>query len=139
MNTVKKNILFCVLIILIAFLFFRDQLKEDIYIQPGADSLYLSSRTGQEITIPYETISSAELISSLDPGSLMEGTDNSRMRCGLWHNNAFGDYRLFTLKKITDYIVLTTDGGVVVFNYESTAVTDSIYDNLLTLLSEKGM
>lgn len=135
----NTSILFCILVILVFFLFFRSTAKENIYMEPQADALYLSSRTGEEIYISYDSISSVTLVNTFDFGFPKEGTDDKQIRCGLWENEALGCYQLFTLKNVSDCLVLTTESGTVVFNYESTFVTDSIYSSLRELLSEKGL
>ena len=84
--------------------------------EPQADALYLSSRTGEEIYISYDSISSINLVNTFDFGFPKEGADDKQIRCGLWENEALGCYQLFTLKNVSDYLVLTTESGTVVFN-----------------------
>lgn len=135
----NTSILFCIAVIIIFLLFFRNNLNETVYVEPQADALFLSSYKGDELSISYKDITSVELTDSFDFGTMQHGTDNFRTRCGTWSNKTLGSYHLFTLNKAVDYIILTTDTSTVVFNYESTDVTESLYTALKDLLEEKGL
>lgn len=75
----NTSILFCILVILVFFLFFRSIGKENIYMEPQADALYLSSRTGEEIYISYDSISSINLVNTFDFGFPKEGADDKQI------------------------------------------------------------
>ncbi|MCD7745007.1 MAG: hypothetical protein LUI13_06985 [Lachnospiraceae bacterium] len=122
------SILIFLIIVLGYLIFFRNSLSESVYIEPGEDSILINSYTEDEITISYADITRMELCDEVDFGTLSEGTDDRRVRSGLWKNDAWGEYYLFALKKVKgDYILLETDETVVVFNYESAEVTQNFY------------
>ncbi|MCD8014866.1 MAG: hypothetical protein LUG99_17170 [Lachnospiraceae bacterium] len=122
------SILIFLIIVLGYLIFFRNSLSESVYIEPGEDSILINSYTDDEITVSYADLTRVELCDSVDFGTLSEGTDDRRVRSGLWVNDEWGEYYLFAVKKVkSDYILLETDETVVVFNYESAEVTQNVY------------
>jgi len=70
----------------------------------------------------------------------VDGANDHRVQCGIWQNNAYGRYLLYTVKKAAHYLVLELrDGSVVVFNYETTATTDSVFEAFPALFESKGL
>jgi hypothetical protein len=120
-------------------MFFRSNLQETTYVTIGEDSLGIQSYKGQEISVSYKDLTKVELNDTYDFGEVVDGTDTTRGTGGLWRNDTYGEYYLFINKKVDDYIILTTDTKIIVFNYESTNVTDSIYSNFIDLMKEKGL
>jgi hypothetical protein len=135
----NRSILVCVIIIAVFFLFFRNNLRETTYVSIGDDALLIQSYDGREISVPYQSLEQMELTDEMEFGDLLDGTDSVRGTSGLWENAAYGEYYLYINKKVDDYLVLTTDTGTIVFNYESTGVTDSIYSGFADLMKEKGL
>lgn len=136
----NTSIIFCIILIAVFFLFFRKNLKENIYVATGSDSLALESYKGDQAEIPYADIVSVSLFSQdgFDEGSLVNGTETGIAHAGIWENEAYGDYHLFVLPKIPLYLEIRTEQDIFVFNYESEKTTSQLYDAFRKLLDDKG-
>ncbi|MCC8066204.1 MAG: hypothetical protein LIO94_03760 [Clostridiales bacterium] len=122
------SILFLLIVVFGYLIFFRNSLSESVYIEPGEDSILINSYTEDEITVSYADITRITLTDEVDFGTLVEGSDDRRVRSGVWENEEWGEYYLFALKKVeSDYLILETEEKVIVFNYESAEVTQTFY------------
>ena len=135
----NSSILLSIFIILTFFLFFRQNLKEPIYLEARENSLYLSARSGDELSVDYERITAIELTDTFSFGQADGGSDTDKFRSGQWTNDTLGQYQTFTLKKVDRYIILSTDAETVVVNYESKDSTTSLYQAMIKLFEKKGM
>jgi len=133
------SIILCILIIAAFLLFFRNSLQETVYVETQQDSLLIKSYTGDMITVPYTDIRSVKLTDRIDFGTKISGSDTVRVRSGIWKNESWGKYHLFAAKKAKDYFIVTTADSVIVFNYESTGVTEEMYPAFQTLMTQKGL
>lgn len=96
--------------------------------------LEVQSNSGYTIDIDYENVEKIELRENLDYGRMLDGTDQSKEKSGLWENEEFGEYRLCVNAKIDLCIALETPSGVFVVNYESAKSTESLYEAILKQL-----
>ncbi len=133
----NTSILVSVLIIVIFFLFFRNNLNETVYVETLETVLYLKAYTGEELSVAYQDIQKITLYDTFEPGEQVSGSDNLRVRSGVWQNDTWGEYQLFDVKKIDGCIALETSDEVIVFNYESDSVTQQLFESLQEFLSGK--
>ena len=135
----NTSIIFSIIVIAAVLLFVRGRMKQNIYVEARTDTFYLRSYSGEEAEISYSDLTGVEYATSLDLGTLIHGTDDKKARSGVWENERFGEYRLFALPKVTEYMVLKTADSVTVFNYEGTETTRGLYDAFKTLIQKKGL
>jgi hypothetical protein len=133
------SIIVCIIIIIVFILFFRNNLRETTYVSVGEDALLIQGYKGQEVSIPYGELTRVELTGEVNFGTMINGTDTVRGTSGTWKNDEYGEYSLYINKKVTDYLVLTTDTQTTVFNYESVNVTDNIYTAFEELMNSKEL
>lgn len=135
----NQSIFLCIVILIVFFLFFRNNLRESIYVEAAENSLVITAYTGESVTVSYDSLISVSLSADTDLGEMLSGDENLRARCGIWKNESWGKYRLYALKNVSSYIALETADGIIVFNYESDSVTNSIYTAIQTLMEQKGL
>lgn len=108
--------------------------EQKVAVTVEADGLSFQTESGYTSELKWDDISAIELREELSYGTLVEGTDNSKEKSGIWNNKAFGEYELIANAKVASCIVCFTESGrILVFNYESEESTSS----LLTAIQEK--
>lgn len=108
--------------------------EQKVAVTVEADGLSFQTESGYTSELKWDDISAIELREELSYGTLVEGTDNSKEKSGIWNNEAFGEYELIANAKVASCIVCFTESGrILVFNYESEESTSS----LLTAIQEK--
>lgn len=101
--------------------------EQKVAVTVEADGLSFKTASGYTSELKWEDISSLELKENLSYGTLVEGTDNSKEKSGIWTNDLFGEYELIANARVTNSIVCVTDSGrVLVFNFESVESTASL-------------
>lgn len=94
-----------------------------------ADGLAFESTSGLSSAVSWTEIRSAEVRQEADYGAVVQGTDNSKEKSGIWKNAEFGEYELFVNPGIKTCIVCFTNADqVIVFNFESADSTMSLYE-----------
>lgn len=74
---------------------------------------------------------------SLDAGTCVDGSENKNYRIGLWHNDTYGDYQICGSTAIAPYVVVTTRSqGIFLFNYETAANTEALYDSFVKMIEQ---
>lgn len=86
-------------------------------------------------SIPYEDITSVELLDSIDIGRRTNGLGSPRLYGGNFRNETFGDYLLYAYAKCDSYIALHTDGKTVVVNDSTPEKTERLYEQILDKLN----
>ena len=86
---------------------------------------------GSAFTVLYDDILSINLREVKDYGAYVKGMDTDNTCYGIWHNDEFGDYRLYIQKAIPLDLVITTASDTIVLNLESEDVTRQLYDQIL--------
>ena len=94
-----------------------------------ADGLVFESTSGLSSAVSWTEIRSVEVRQAADYGAVVQGTDNSKEKSGIWKNAEFGEYELFVNPGIKTCIVCFTNADqVIVFNFESADSTMSLYE-----------
>jgi len=136
----RSTIIIMIVALVFSFLFYRSKTSQDIYMEPGEESIYLKSRSDDECTVLYEDITSVSLVSasSLDYGTMTaDGHEGKKYKSGIYENEEFGTYSLFVSTSVDNAIILKTADTACVFNFESEDNTEAVYNALCKLLSEK--
>lgn len=132
----KSKFLVNILVFVIAILFFSSFLGQSVNVNFEEDELILSAPEDTSLTIAYGQIDTMELVETFDPGTALSGDENRKCRWGEWESDVWGRYTQYTLKKVAPVILLaTSDGEIVVFNYESEEATTSMHQMFTELLA----
>lgn len=102
----------------------------------GAEDLTVSAEK-QDWNIPYEQIISLKLAEAEEFGILLEGSENRTLHYGTYENEVWGQYHLCIDPRIESCIVIETNSGFFVLNYENEASTRQLYIMFSDLLSSK--
>lgn len=131
-----KHLLFAVVFLVAAVgLSFIDS-ADDVTVTFGEDRLTVSSKS-YKMLIDYDEIENAELTGIAERGEKISGSDNLTLRTGNWTNDTWGEYYICADLDCTNCIVLhLTDGSTYVFSRLSNKETQSIYEELLTYITE---
>ena len=84
------------------------------------------------VFIAYDNIDSVEFREELDAGGRTNGFGGTNVSGGKFRNAEFGDYTLARYKGVDAFIIVHTEGRVFVFNQNSVAGTDELYNELKT-------
>jgi len=85
-----------------------------------------------DVYVAYDNIDSVEFREELDAGTRTNGFGGTNVSGGKFRNSEFGDYTLARYKGVDAFIVVHTQGKVIVFNQNSVAGTIELYNELLT-------
>lgn len=101
----------------------------------GDASFMVEASGWEDLTIPYESVTSIEYYSR-DPSKDVEGTrtngmGNLKMSLGSFQNDLYGEYTRYTYADCDACVVLEADGCTVVLNGPDEASTQEIYYTLL--------
>jgi hypothetical protein len=106
-----------------------------VTVQFGEAAVDIKSTRVYSMNIPYDMVSSVELIEMPDAGEAIKGTYDMTVRYGHWKNEVWGDYVVCMDPDATDCIVVHLDDGrIFVFNRkdnETTAEDFAIFQNYL--------
>ena len=136
-NAIKLFLMVLLIAILLITFWGKDSKQVLLEFQESTMILSAPEEDAFRVSIAYEDISSMELLSELDIGACISGTDLEDRKNGHWSNTAFGDYTLCIYADIPSYIRLDTSEGTVVFNYESSDTTQQLFDALAEHIEKK--
>ena len=132
-----RRILLTLFILALAIFFYGVFGRNTLLLSLGDETVTLSGPENSSFSVPFSSIASMELRESFFPGAAVDGGVKNHIRYGLWHNDEWGDYQLFTSEKIEPVIVLyTEEGDVLVYNYESDKTTRSHYETFTDYLAQ---
>lgn len=132
-----RRILLTLLILALAIFFYGVFGRNTLLLSLGDETVTLSGPEDSSFSVPFSSIASMELRESFSPGAAVDGGVKNHIRYGLWHNDEWGDYQLFSSEKIEPVIVLyTEEGDVLVYNYESDKTTRSHYETFTDYLAQ---
>ena len=73
----------------------------------------------------------------LDAGTCVNGSETKNYRIGRWRSDAYGDYQICGSTAIASYVVVTTRSqGIFLFNYETAANTEALYDSFVKMIEQ---
>lgn len=127
---------FLIVVVLLSIGLFVD-LKGDkeIKLKVTGNDLNISAGSGTPVHVEYKKIKKITIAQQFNRGECISGMKKNGISAGTWRNEQYGEYTLYTHDKIPCVIILETDEGVVVFNYESEDTTKKFYDTLKNYLN----
>lgn len=102
----------------------------------GADALSISAGN-QDWRISYDRIISLELTEAKDFGTLLNGAETRTLHYGSYENDSWGRYNLCIDPRIGSCVIIETNNGFFVLNYENEASTQQLYIMFSDLLASK--
>lgn len=119
----RSVIIFIAVIAVISLFRSREETLKYSFSEEG---FAIETVSGYSVSVAWDSILSAQERETLEPGKLLDGTDDDTERSGSWENQEFGQYILCTDAKVDDYVVLYTETGVVIINFEDKEATRSL-------------
>lgn len=130
--SIKKSSIFVIaVIVIVTLLTVMNNGDNTMQINMGDQSMTFSGIDDFAFELAYDDIVSAELV-QIDDWASLGGHEFGPFRVGQVTNAQGEQYALFVTTQ-TDYAVVTTltDGSQMIFNYNGTGNTESIYEMLL--------
>ncbi len=88
-------------------------------------------------SLSMDSIDSVELTEIEDHGECILDACDGKHICGIFKNEQFGQYDIWTIKKISPVVVITDKNGhVFAVNYESARSTQELYKALLEIIDK---
>ena len=136
----RREIVVALLIIVLFTVFVGRGQADVVGFQFGESQMTISGPEGTEpVTLDYAGIRAMSQRSGLELGSCVDGLDTAACRFGTWDGGELGRLTLCAVTKVSEYIVLDTDQGIVVCNYKDADATVHLYTALVELLESKGL
>ena len=134
-----RNVIFIVLLLAAVTIYSVLNRATPVTYDFGEDRFTLTGdkNAPYSVTVRYEDVRSIEHVTDLDLGTPVDGGDTGTCQYGIWQNDTYGQYRLYAWSKVTEYIVLHTEEGILVCNYEDAGATGGLYDGMVELLAQK--
>lgn len=138
MTAKRKNTFFILIILAAVLCYIISGGSVGISLDFGENSLSIGA-SGYDWVLPYEQITSLDLMPLPDKGVLLQGIEKSTLCCGTWKNEVWGEYTLCIDPKVEQCIVVTLrDGDEFILNYESGESTRQLHQMFTELLQSKG-
>ncbi len=118
-------ILVTVILIGIAIIMFTG----DIEVVLGDDSMKISATYSANSEIKYSDIEKVEYREDFDTGIRTSGFYSARLSLGIYKNDEFGSYTLYSYNSAEDFVILTSGEKTLVIGLEND--TKAVYDKVL--------
>lgn len=131
-----KDALFLVVIFAVVAIVSLVKPSENVQTKFREDSVDILSAK-YTMNIPYDMVSSVELMDIPETGEIIEGDDNISTRTGLWKNEAWGEhYRCIDEMTSNCVVVHLNDGRIFVFSNGNDEQTVGSYESLQNRLDK---
>ena len=138
MSPKRRNSLFLLVILAMVLFYTFSGNSIGIQLDFGEEALTVSAMD-RDWSLPYDSITSLELTTLPDPGTMTEGIEKRTLQCGTWENETFGGYTLCIDPRIDTCIVITMENShIFVLNYENSGSTEQLHNMFTDLLHSKG-
>lgn len=124
-RTVGLAVTVLLLVFLVIILF-----TGDIQVEFGDESFTVNATYWEELTVPYDAIEEVRLSENFTPGIKVNGFNSARLNLGVFENEAFGRYTVYTYTGCKQAIILNDGRNVLVINGVDEAATRAMYDIL---------
>lgn len=99
--------------------------------QVDEEKLGVVGSCGEPVFVPLADIHGIALIDALDAGTAVDAEESGNTMCGLYENEAYGQYELRIYTKGGPYVAVTyRDGQTLVFCLSTGRQTQKVYDEL---------
>ena len=125
--TGTSTVVLCVILIGVAVLMFTGSIE----VSCNEDTLTIDASYWTDLEITYEEIDTVEYRKDLNVGSRTSGFGSPKLSMGIFRNDEFGSYTLYSFTGAEEYIVLTSGSRTLVIGMDEGKDTQAIYDALL--------
>ena len=142
-NRRKSQLIFiaCIVILIVVYLLITRNNTYMRYSFSEDDSVFQITYEGNEssvepVVIEIGQIISVQLVQDMDVGEYVSGEDTKNVAFGIWESSELGEYFRCGEKEIDDYILVTSEDGIVAFNNESNETTAALYESFREIVEE---
>lgn len=136
MSPTKRRVLvfFLSVLIVVLFFFLRGDYSITLDLKTN-NAITVDGPQGMLCSIPYEDVDTVALLDTFNHGECIDGGSKQGYTYGTWRCDTYGEYTLISVTKVDKFIAVTNKSGqTLVFNFESSKVTENLYDLILSLL-----
>lgn len=83
-----------------------------------------------ELTVEYDSIDSIEYRESFDKGTRINGLGSLKLLAGIFENEEFGSYSLYSYTKDDSAVVIKSDGKILVISGKDKNETKQVYEKI---------
>ena len=94
-------------------------------------ALTINATYWTDVEINYSEIETVEYRKDLDVGVRTSGFGSPRLSMGIFQNDEFGSYTLYSYTGAKEHIVLTSDGETLVIGMSDAKETQAIYEAMI--------
>lgn len=127
-KTIKIFSLIIVAIILVFACFIT--FTGEITVNYNKNSFTVDSSFWSELTVDYDAIDSIEYREKIEKGTRTNGLSTLRLLAGIFRNDEFGNYTLYSYTKCESGVIIESDGKILVISGKDNDSTKVIYDKL---------
>ncbi len=131
----KRISLIVVSIIVIAVVIFM--FTGNIEVKCEDTTLTIEADYWTDAEIDYSKIDTVEYRKDLDIGVRTGGLGSARLNLGIFKNDEFGSYTLYSYTGAKEFVVLTSDGNTLVIGMKNASDTQAIYNTIKERTEEK--
>ena len=122
-----------IIIIVIAVLMFTGNIE----VECEDTSFKINASYWTNTEVAYKDINSVVYRNDIDKGVRTNGLGSARLSLGIFENDEFGSYTLYSYTGAKEFVVLTSDGKTLVIGLKNSEDTKAIYDTLLNKVADK--
>ncbi len=127
-------------ILVIAALFVAFGFRADragVQIAVNGNDFIISYSDQFKVVFSKSDVLSVDLVEDMDYGIAVHAVCEEKYLVGEWENGEYGRYDLAVKKSIDTCIVVRTEDGVTVYNYDNEKQTEAGYDALVEWIETK--
>ncbi len=96
------------------------------------DGIFTAQRNGYFYSADLAHQTEISLISSLDPGTSLDGATDGNVCTGCWKNEAYGEYALLADCSLPAFVLIQSENQSLIVNAESEEMTRELYQALVS-------
>ncbi|MBR5322518.1 MAG: SdpI family protein [Clostridia bacterium] len=96
----------------------------------GDESFTVNATGWSNLTVEYSAVENVEYRESFDIGRRISGFGSPTLSLGLFKNDEFGTYTVFAYNNAKAFVIVESDGKVLVFANKDTEITKEFYEKL---------
>lgn len=125
-------------LIIVGYTVLRPNDRSTLTLSWSETALTITDPAGGVFELAYGDIASMGHEAKWDRGVCVEGGSQGSHDYGIWHNSAYGDYRLYASTACESAIALHARDTTVAISYESDETTHALYESIVEMLEKQG-
>jgi len=102
----------------------------NIHVEYGEDRFTIRASYWEDVTVPYDAIEGLEYRQDFSPGARTNGFGSPRLSMGIFQNEEFGNYTLYSYTGCDAVVVVKASGKTLVFGGKTVEQTTEFYQTL---------